>query len=58
MRIALVGKYVQLHDAYLSVVEALEHAAIHHGAELEIDWVDAEAPAMRRSAAWPTSTAS
>jgi CTP synthase len=44
VRIALVGKYVQLHDAYLSVAEALKHAAIHHGAELEIDWVDAEAP--------------
>ena len=44
MRIALVGKYVQLHDAYLSVAEALKHAAIHHGVELEIDWVDAEAP--------------
>ena len=44
VRIALVGKYVQLHDAYLSVAEALKHAAIHHGADLEIDWVDAEAP--------------
>ncbi|HEY6890506.1 MAG TPA: CTP synthase [Solirubrobacter sp.] len=44
VRIALVGKYVQLHDAYLSVAEALKHAAIHHGVELEIDWVDAEAP--------------
>ena len=31
VRIALVGKYVQLQDAYLSVVEALKHAAIHHG---------------------------
>ncbi len=44
VRIALVGKYVQLHDAYLSVAEALKHAAIHHGVLLEIDWVDAEAP--------------
>ncbi len=44
VRIALVGKYVQLHDAYLSVAEALKHAAIHHGVELEIDWVNAEAP--------------
>ena len=43
VRIALVGKYVQLHDAYLSVAEALKHASIHHGVELEIDWVDAEA---------------
>jgi CTP synthase len=42
VRIALVGKYVQLQDAYLSVVEALNHAAIHHGVKLEIIWVDAE----------------
>ena len=42
VRIALVGKYVQLHDAYLSVAEALKHASIHHGVELDIDWVDAE----------------
>jgi CTP synthase len=43
VRVAIVGKYVQLHDAYLSVAEALKHAAIHHGVELEIVWVDAEA---------------
>ena len=42
VRIALVGKYVQLQDAYLSVVEALRHAAIHHGRKLEVIWVDAE----------------
>ena len=42
VRIALVGKYVQLQDAYLSVVEALRHAAVHHGRNLEIVWVDAE----------------
>ncbi|MHB0978472.1 MAG: CTP synthase [Thermoleophilia bacterium] len=42
VRIALVGKYVQLQDAYLSVVEALRHAALHHGRGLEIVWVDAE----------------
>jgi CTP synthase len=42
VRIAIVGKYVQLQDAYLSVVEALKHSAIHHGTHLEIDWVDAE----------------
>ena len=58
MRIALVGKYVQLHDAYLSVAEALKHASIHHGVELEIDWVDAEAPDLeelprrRPTASW------
>ncbi|MFM8828398.1 MAG: CTP synthase [Actinomycetota bacterium] len=42
-RIALVGKYVQLHDAYLSVAEALRHAGPAHGVEVDIDWVDADA---------------
>jgi CTP synthase len=42
VRIALVGKYVQLHDAYLSVIEALRHAATYHGRNLEVVWVDAE----------------
>jgi CTP synthase len=42
VRIALVGKYVQLEDAYLSVVEALRHAGIHHGCKVEVDWVDSE----------------
>ena len=44
-RIALVGKYVQLEDAYLSVVEALKHAGVHHGCKVEIDWVDSESVA-------------
>ena len=42
VRIGLIGKYVQLPDAYLSVVEALKHAAFHHGAAVEIDWIQAE----------------
>src|SRR5687768_4241940 len=42
VRIALVGKYVQLEDAYLSVVEALRHSGFMHGARIEIDWVDSE----------------
>jgi CTP synthase len=42
VRIALVGKYVKLEDAYLSVAEALKHAAVHHGCRVEIDWVDSE----------------
>ena len=42
VRIALVGKYVQLHDAYLSVAEALAHAGFENGATVEIDWVDSE----------------
>jgi CTP synthase len=42
VRIALVGKYVKLEDAYLSVVEALRHAGVHHGVKVEIDWIDSE----------------
>jgi CTP synthase len=42
VRIALVGKYVQLRDAYLSVAEALKHAAIFHGVEVDIHWVDSD----------------
>ena len=42
VRIGLVGKYVSLPDAYLSVTEALNHAAIHHGADIELEWVQAE----------------
>src|SRR5690606_23785515 len=42
VRIGLIGKYVQLPDAYLSVVEALKHAGFHHGAAVEIDWIQSE----------------
>jgi len=42
VRIALVGKYVQLEDAYLSVVESLRHAGVAHGCKVEIDWIDSE----------------
>src|SRR5690606_33619420 len=37
IRIALVGKYVELHDAYISVVEALQHAALENDVDVEID---------------------
>ena len=40
--IGLVGKYVQLHDAYLSVAEALHHAGYELGAEVQIKWIDSE----------------
>ncbi|MDP2400402.1 MAG: CTP synthase, partial [Actinomycetota bacterium] len=40
--IALVGKYVQLPDAYLSVTEALDHAGIYHDRKVRVHWVDAE----------------
>jgi CTP synthase len=42
VRIGVVGKYVNLPDAYLSVVEALRHAGFHHGAQVDLDWIDAE----------------
>jgi len=42
VRIGLVGKYVQLHDAYLSVAEALRHAGYALDAKVEIEWIDSE----------------
>lgn len=41
-KIAIVGKYIALHDAYLSVVEALKHGGIASRAKVEIKWVDSE----------------
>ncbi len=42
VNIALVGKYVELHDSYLSVNEALKHGGLFHGVRVNIDWVDSE----------------
>jgi len=42
VRIALVGKYVSLRDAYLSVAEALTHGGIENDAQIDIEWVDSE----------------
>src|SRR5947207_6579138 len=42
VRIALVGKYVQLEDAYKSVVEALNHGGYHHGVNVEVEFVNSE----------------
>ncbi len=42
VRIGLVGKYVQLHDAYLSVAEALRHAGYELDTRVEISWIDSE----------------
>ncbi len=42
IKIAVVGKYVELHDAYISIAEALKHAAVANEAELEIKWVNSE----------------
>ena len=41
-RIGIIGKYVNLPDAYLSVVEALRHAGFHFGSQIDLDWIDAE----------------
>lgn len=40
--IAIVGKYVSLHDSYLSVAEALKHGGIKHNSEVNIHWIDSE----------------
>ena len=40
--VAIVGKYVALPDAYLSVIEALKHAGLHHGVEVDIHWISSE----------------
>ena len=42
VRIGMVGKYTQLNDAYLSVIEALHHGGAHHGGKIDIKWVDSE----------------
>jgi CTP synthase len=49
--VGLVGKYVQLHDAYLSVAEALRHAAYAYGAEMQIRWIDSETVTEENAAA-------
>ncbi len=51
VRIALVGKYTQLHDAYLSVVESLHHAATANDAVADIQWVDSGALTAENTAA-------
>src|SRR5439155_64816 len=68
--IALVGKYVALPDAYLSVIESLKHAGIHHGLAIDIRWVSSEkldagdtSPLMGvaawwRSSSWPATRGS
>ena len=42
LRIGIIGKYVSLPDAYLSVVESLRHAGFAHGADIDLDWIQAE----------------
>ncbi|HIT73447.1 CTP synthetase [Tyzzerella sp. An114] len=42
VNIAVAGKYVELHDAYISIVEALHHGGIYHGADVNIQWINTE----------------
>lgn len=42
VEIAIVGKYVELHDAYISVTESLKHAGYKHNTKIKINWVDSE----------------
>ena len=51
VEIALVGKYVSLHDAYLSVVEALTHGGIENDVKVSIRWVDSETVTDQNAAA-------
>jgi CTP synthase len=50
VKIALIGKYVKLHDAYLSVVEALKHAGYSKKRRIEIDWIDSESITRKNAA--------
>jgi CTP synthase len=49
VEIALVGKYVKLQDAYLSVHEALKHSGIHHRTTVNVRWVDAEGMSLEEA---------
>ena len=42
IQVGIIGKYVSLPDAYLSVVEALKHGGFHHGTQIDVDWIQAE----------------
>jgi CTP synthase len=42
INIAIVGKYVQFHDAYLSIIESLNHAGFEAGVKIKIKWIDSE----------------
>ncbi|MEA4883547.1 MAG: CTP synthase [Clostridia bacterium] len=57
VRIAIVGKYVALPDAYLSVAEALRHAGIENGAQIAVQWVDSETLCDAQSTASALSSA-
>ena len=48
VQIGLVGKYVELQDAYISVVEALSHAGYGFDTEVEVKWIDSEEVTARK----------
>jgi CTP synthase len=50
--IAIVGKYVELHDAYLSVAEALRHAGLHQGVDVDLKWVSSEVLEREGAETW------
>ena len=50
--IAIVGKYVELHDAYLSVAEALRHAGLHQNVDVDLKWVSSEVLEREGAEAW------
>src|SRR6266508_4336138 len=50
VEIGLVGKYVKLHDAYLSVHEALKHSGLHQGCSVRVRWIDAEGMSLEEAA--------
>lgn len=52
VKVALVGKYVELHDAYISVREALKHAALHLGVEVDLSWV--HSAELEKGRGWDT----
>jgi CTP synthase len=42
INIAIIGKYVKLHDAYLSIIESLKHAGVYNNIKININWIDAQ----------------
>ena len=56
VKIALVGKYTDLEDAYLSVIEAIKSASVFEGAKAEIVWVDSEKLEQKDTATWDVLT--
>ena len=56
-RIAIVGKYVALHDAYISIVESLKHGGLEDGINVEIKWIDSEILTTENADKWLSDVA-